>query len=657
LNDVTAAGTQAPDEELRLFRELFDEMPQLGWTARPDGYIDFYNRGWYEYTGTTFEEMEGWGWQSVHDPALLDTARERWEASMATGTDFEMELPIRGRDGTFRWFLTRARPLRDAAGNIVRWVGINTDVGVVRELQDSLERERLNLREIVELAPSFMARLRAPNHIFEVANAAYMQLIGEDRNIIGLPVREALPEVEGQGFFELLDSVYKTGTPVTGTEVKVVLRHGAELEERFVNFVYQPTRDPQGRIDGVFAHGTDMTAQVHARQQIELQAAELRRLSHMKDEFLATLSHELRTPMTAVLGWARLLRMGLSPAEADVAITAIEHGAAAQAQLIDDVLDMSRITTGKLSLDPRPVDLLAVTHAAITALYPTAAARKVEILSSFPPAVPAISGEEGRLQQVIWNLLSNALKFTPKGGSVTVRIAQAGSLLRLTVQDTGQGIDPEFLPFLFEPFRQADNSSTRAHAGIGLGLSIVKNIVELHGGTVTAESPGKDRGASFTVALPVLESAPSTGATAAALPALHASLREGELPLLTGVVVLIIDDQDYTREVAAATLRKCRATVHVASSVREALELFHAHEPDVVVCDIAMPEEDGYDFVRAVREQKAPACNTPVIALTAYSRPQDRILALNAGFNEYLKKPFEPVTLADAVRRASVERA
>lgn len=656
MDDVAAPAPSGPGDDLELFRQLFDRMPQLGWTARPDGYIDFYNRGWYEYTGTTFEDMAGWGWQSVHDPSMLPTVIERWNASIATGEDFEMEFPLRRHDGVFRWFLTRVRPLRDAQGTIVRWVGINTDVTTIRELRESLDRERANLREIFQLAPSFMARLRGPNHVFEEANPSYVRIVGEDRPFLGLPAREALPEIEGQGFFELLDEVYATGTPYTGTEVRVMLRRGDALEEVYVDFVYQPTRNAQGQIDGVFTHGTDVTAQVRARQKIEQQAVELRQANHAKDEFLATLSHELRTPMTAVLGWARLLRMGLTASEATVAIEAIEQAASAQAELIEDVLDVSRITSGKFTFERRPVDLAAVARAAITALHPTAAARKVEILTSFPPAVPPIAGDEGRLQQVIWNLISNALKFTPKGGSVTVRIAQTGSVVSLSVHDTGEGIEPEFLPFIFEPFRQADTSTTRTHGGIGLGLSIVRSIVELHGGRVTAASEGSGRGSTFTVELPILESEPAIGAAPEPRPVSLDPDGMTDLPLLPGVVVLVVDDQAYTRDVAAAILRRAHATVHVAASVREGLEMLRTHEPDVVVCDIAMPAEDGYDFVRAVRALDPPARDTPIVALTAYSRPHDRLQALNAGFTDYLKKPVEPADLARTVARLTTER-
>jgi CheY-like chemotaxis protein len=261
------------------------------------------------------------------------------------------------------------------------------------------------------------------------------------------------------------------------------------------------------------------------------------------------------------------------------------------------------------------------------------------------------------LQQVIWNLLSNALKFTPKAGTVTVRVTHEGSVVRLTVQDTGKGIDPQFLPHIFEPFRQGDSSTTRAQGGIGLGLTIVRTLVELHGGDVRAESEGPNRGAVFAVEFPVLELPPAI--TSQNEPSSGLSQRPGsggELPLLPGVTVLVVDDQDYTRDVAAAILRRAQATVLAAASVREGLKILAEQEPDLVLCDIAMPQEDGYDFVRAARERGGPLSTTPIVALTAYSRPQDRIRALNAGFDEYLKKPVDPLDLVETIKRLTTER-
>jgi PAS domain S-box-containing protein len=367
-----------------------------------------------------------------------------------------------------------------------------------------------------------------------------------------------------------------------------------------------------------------------------------------KDQFLATLSHELRTPMTAVLGWARMLKLGLPEAETREAIEAIEKSAEIQAQLIDDVLDVSRIVAGKMTFKPEPIDVGPVLNAAMTTVHPPAAAKDIEIFASVPPLLPRVLGDEGRLQQVIWNLLSNAVKFTPRGGTITVRVAMIGSILRLTVHDTGKGIEPDYLPHVFEPFSQEDGSMTRSHEGIGLGLSIVRSLVELHGGRIRASSEGAGQGSTFTVDLPYIESARNVGGAAKGyIPA--APTLAAELPDLTGLCVLIIDDQQYTRELLGAIFRRACAEVLAASSVREGLTSFKAATPSIVVCDLAMPEEDGFAFVRAVRSLSEPVKNTPIIALTAFGRPEDRQQALAAGFDAYLKKPVDPQELASTV--------
>lgn len=644
--------TEIPfNDSPELFREMFDEMPELGWTARADGFIDYYNRRWYEYTGTTYEQMEGWGWQSVHDPTMLAGVKELWLSSISTGNAFELEFPLRRHDGVFRWFLTRARPLRDATGAIYRWVGINTDITVTIELRSSLEKERLALREIFENAHAVIAILRAPGHIFEFANPRFMESIGKTRSLIGLPVREAMPELERQGFFELLDEVYRTGVPFIGTEARVMLQRGQSLDEAFFNFMYAPTRDAHGEVDGIFVHGMEVTEQVLARQKLEDHANELDRVSRMKDEFLATLSHELRTPLTAVLGWSRLLKLGLSDSETATAIDAIEQSAGAQAQLIEEVLDVSRITSGKLTFEPEPVELATVARAATSAIFPAAAAKSIDVITSIPPDLPLIAGNEGRLQQIIWNLLSNAVKFTPKGGSVTVRLAHVGSFVRLDIEDTGVGIESDFLPHVFETFRQADSSSTRIHGGLGLGLAIVRSLVELHGGSISAKSEGPGRGSTFTVEFLVLESGETLARDANNLDkfVLHAS--GSELSSLAGLSLLVVDDQDFTRDVVSAILRRAEATVHTASSVREGLSRLKEHLPNAVVCDIAMPEEDGYVFLRELRALEGATGQTPVIALTAFGRPEDRANALASGFNGYLTKPVEPIELVETLRQ------
>jgi PAS domain S-box-containing protein len=403
-----------------------------------------------------------------------------------------------------------------------------------------------------------------------------------------------------------------------------------------------------GHAAGAVLEFRDITDEMLAQKTLE-------DANRRKDQFLATLSHELRTPMTAVLGWARMLKLGLTESESREALDAIEKSAEIQAQLIDDVLDVSRIVAGKMTFKPVLIDVGPVLHAAMTTVHPAASAKGIEILASVPPLLPQILGDEGRLQQVIWNLLANAVKFTPRGGSITVRLVHAGSVLRLMVQDNGKGIEPDYLPHVFEPFSQEDGTMTRSHEGIGLGLSIVRSLVELHGGRIRVASDGAGLGATFTVELPVVETPP---AARRKTPKMETPVLAplAELPRLNGVRILVIDDQELTRDLVTAVFRRAEAEVHVATSVREGLEQFRAAAPDVVVCDLAMPDEDGFSFVRAIRALPAPANGTPVIALTAFGRPEERQYALAAGFDEYLKKPIDPENLASTVLRSLPSR-
>ncbi|HEX8170652.1 MAG TPA: ATP-binding protein [Thermoanaerobaculia bacterium] len=378
--------------------------------------------------------------------------------------------------------------------------------------------------------------------------------------------------------------------------------------------------------------------------------------SRRKDEFLATLSHELRTPMTAVLGWGRMLALGLPEEEAREAVGAIVASAEAQAQLIDDVLDISRVVAGKMTFTPAPVELSPVVQVAMTTIHPAAVAKGIEVLASVPPRLPPVLGDEGRLQQIVWNLLSNAVKFTPRGGTITVRVARAGAVLRLSVQDTGRGIEPEYLPHVFEAFTQEDGSMTRSHEGIGLGLSIARSLVELHGGRIRATSEGSGRGATFTVELPILEGAAPAVRAAESNTRRVAAAVAGTLSELRGVRVLVIDDQDITRDLVTGVFRRAQADVAAASCVRDGVAAFTTFSPDVVVCDLAMPDEDGYAFLRTLRALPRPASATPIIALTAFGHPDDRRHALAAGFDDYLKKPIDPAELTATALRFTAPR-
>jgi signal transduction histidine kinase len=384
-------------------------------------------------------------------------------------------------------------------------------------------------------------------------------------------------------------------------------------------------------------------------QTIAQRTEELRRVNRSKDEFLATVSHELRTPLTSILGWARLLYGGRLDAEEQAqAIESIARNARAQAQLIDDLLDVSRIITGKVRLDVQPVDFIAVLDSALDVVLPAARAKGLAVVRELDDAAYPISGDPSRLQQVLWNLLSNAVKFTPSGGHITVRARRRGAGVEVAVQDDGIGIDPELLPFVFDRFRQG-NSLISTRRGLGLGLAIARHLVELHGGTMAAESAGPGAGATFTVVLPCPAHAPGDAPPEQRRPASpsHAGVDATE-PCLREVRVLVVEDEADTRQVLKLTLEHAGAIVETAATVRDAVEAFERARPDVLLCDIDLGREDGYALLRTLRA--LPGRRVPAVALTGYAKPQDHARALEAGFDLHLAKPG-PADLAEIVAR------
>ncbi len=375
--------------------------------------------------------------------------------------------------------------------------------------------------------------------------------------------------------------------------------------------------------------------------------------NRVKDEFLATLSHELRTPLTAVIGWTQLLSAGQLDEDGRArALQTIQRNAHAQSQIIEDILDVSRIISGKLRIEPRPVEIVPVIEAAMDAVRPAATAKAIQLQPSFAPEVNLVPCDPHRLQQVVWNLISNAVKFTPPGGRVSVQLSRDQGAARLRVSDTGPGISAEFLPYVFDRFRQADGSTTRMHGGLGLGLAIVRHLVELHGGTVRAESQGTGHGASFTVNLPLSPKAqgPSVEAEAGAAQASAGVREESGAPSLSGLRVLVVDDETDTLDYVTALLRERGAEVTAASSAAEAMGVLERQRPDVLVADIAMPGEDGYALIRRVRAlEPARGGNTPAAALTAYATAEDRMRVLLNGFQIHIPKPVEPAELAAVV--------
>lgn len=412
-------------------------------------------------------------------------------------------------------------------------------------------------------------------------------------------------------------------------------------------------------------HATELSMEIAVRKQAEEERARLlvreqsaraeaEAANRTKDEFLATLSHELRTPLTAILGWSHLLRsQRLNDAEVSRAIDTIERNAKSQSQLIDDLLDVSRIITGKLQIDRAPVDLGNVIEAAYDAVRPAAEAKEVSFVLSVERTRSIVVGDQNRLQQVFWNLFSNAVKFTPQGGEVHVSARVVDGQISVAVTDTGIGIRKDFLPFIFDRFRQADGSTTREHGGLGLGLAIVRHLITLHQGSVAVHSEGEGRGATFTIALPV--AAPVTVATSDNDPSLDQSsdvIAFSSAEILQGLRILVVDDEPDARDLLSAILKRCGSDVRCSESAEDAVRAFAEWEPDILVSDIGMPNEDGYSLIKRVRESNSDRAQIPAVALTAYATDEDRIKALEAGFHTHVAKPIEPEDFVSSIASA-----
>jgi PAS domain S-box-containing protein len=429
----------------------------------------------------------------------------------------------------------------------------------------------------------------------------------------------------------------------------------------YVSLRLSPVRDADGQVVGASAIARDVTERkrAEAERQLLLESERTAResaeeASRLKDDFLATVSHELRTPLTAIHGWALLLASGqLDAAGAARAVEVIERNARAQKQIINDLLDVSRIISGKMRLDVRRVELGTVLSAAVESVRPAARAKEIELQTRLDAPAAQVSGDPERLQQVFWNLLTNAVKFTPEGGRVSVELTHVNGHAEVIVKDTGQGISPDFRPYVFERFRQGDSSTTRAHGGLGLGLSIVRHLVELHGGTVKAESEGEGRGSTFTVELPLLRAAELGARVEEGGGSLggESATREPQPAILSGLRVLVVDDDEDALQFVSALLGQHGARVLTAVSTADALARLEREGADVIVSDIAMPERDGYDFMRELRARESArgSTHTPAIALTAYARAEDRARALAEGYQSHIAKPAEPSELLTVV--------
>jgi len=522
--------------------------------------------------------------------------------------------------------------------------------------KDSLE---LKTQELAHLLALMRATLEATSDAILVTdehgivrdfNQRYLDLwnlpgeLMEARSYLQIVEHIGRKVPDPQQFLARTAEIY-TSSPETSFDV-LELTDGRVVER------YSKIQSVDGRNVGRVWSLRDVTEHRRLLESERIARGEAERASSMKDEFLATLSHELRTPLTAILGWSQILRARPVPrAELDRGLEVIERNARVQTQLIEDLLDMSRITAGKIRLDIQPVDPVSFVEAALETVRLAAEAKSIELVKQLDPAAGPITGDPHRLQQVVWNLLFNAIKFTGRNGRIEVRLARVEPHVEISVTDTGIGITPTFLPHVFDRFRQANASHTRTATGLGLGLSIVKHLVELHGGTVRATSPGPGGGATFTMSLPLATAAWDTREGEPVHPTRPGTLvPDWRRPDLSGITVLVVDDQADALELIERVLSDCAAEVLTASTAAEAVGLVESERPDVLVSDIGMPDVDGYELLRRVRALgQARGGRLPAIALTALARSEDRTRALHAGFLAHVAKPVESAEIIATV--------
>jgi len=591
---------------------------------------------------------------SKEDVANGEAWRELAEASRRGRAEREVWRMRRG-GGRF-WANEITTAIHDPSGTPVGFTKVSRDLSERKHMQDALRDVEQRHRLIVESARDFAIFMTDPEGRITTWNPGAEHIFGYSAfDIIGRPASVLFtPEAAALGAFER-----ELGTAASEGRAS---DDGWQLRKDGTRFwasgVMASMRDEAGRLRGfvkVLRDRTDARRVEEERERVLQREKAARRdaeaAMRMRDEFVAVVSHELRTPLSAILLWARMLRAGaIKPQDQARALVTIEQSATAQRKLIDDLLDASRMLSGKVQLSVREVELAPLIHSAIEVVRPMSEAKGVLVTAELADTAAQARVDPDRLQQVLWNLLHNALKFTPAGGRVCVRLSRLQRAVRLEVEDTGRGISPAFLPHVFERFRQADTSTTREHGGLGLGLSITHQLVELHGGTIRASSAGEGRGATFTIELPLVEvgvppagEAPSAQGAEAKAPLFVPSA------LLTGVRVLIVEDETHTRTVLQWLLEQCGAEVTATGSAEEGLAALESGARfDVLVSDVALPGRDGYSLLRQLR--KSPAGRQlPALALTAYTREEDRSRAREAGFEEYMAKPVEPQALVQAI--------
>jgi PAS domain S-box-containing protein len=613
------------------------------------GYIQTWNAGAEAIKGWKAEEIIGQHFSKFYPPEVAASGKLERELEIADAEGHYREEGWRVRkDGSLFWASVTISAVRDEEGTLTGYLKITRDLTDKKRAEDALKESEEKFRLMVEAVKDYAVFMLDPTGHIASWNPGAQRIKGYTADeILGSHFSRFYPREEAE-----------SGKP--DRELVIAREQGRYQEEGWrvrkdgtqfwASVTITPVLDAQGTLRGFTKVTQDLTQRREAEEQrlalLREQAAraEAEKTNRLKDEFLAVLSHELRTPLNAIVGWAHLLRESPRLDQSQVArgLEAIDRNATIQTQIVSDVLDISRMTSGKLRLNPRRTDPGPVVNAAIDTIRPAAEAKRISLSARLPAKPEFVYADGDRLQQVVWNILQNAVKFTPAGGRVEARVVRRDSHVEIAVSDTGVGISPEFLPHVFDSFRQADSSSSRRHGGLGLGLAIVKQLVELHGGAVEASSEGEGRGATITVRLPLM---PLTTDVAAEHPEKHRPT-----PKLAGVTVLVVDDHADTRDVVAMSLEQAGAAVITAASAAEALAVLRERRPEVLLCDLEMPGESGYELMQKVRALPPDGGGlTPAVALTAYARDEDRVRTLLAGFQRHLAKPARPDDLATAV--------
>lgn len=633
------------------FLALIDTIPQIAWMAAADGRITYFNARWTEYVGGTADEATRNTWYSTLHPDDRGPVRQAYQAALSGGRAFELQFRVRRRDGSYRWHLARGVPNRGEDGKIAFWSGTATDIEDARRAAS--ERAAL------------VAREQAAGRQLEVSEARYRTLVHAISQVVwttdarGEVVEDSpswraftgqtYEQWRGRGWLDVLHPEDREGAIAAWARC-VAEQTPYEVEYRVLrrDGVYRvllargaPVRGPDGEVREWIGVNTDISERKEAEASRARLLTEAEAANRLKDEFLATLSHELRTPLSAILGWATMLRRGKQDDPGAVARGAevIERNARAQRRIIEDILDMSRIVRGELRIASESIDLLELAREVLETVQPSAAARSLTLRCSAGEGPFRILGDAVRLRQVAWNLLANAIKFTGADGEVELTLQRKDEEIELAVRDTGCGIDAEFLPHVFERFRQADSSTTRMHGGLGLGLAIVRSLVEMHGGRVQASSDGPGRGATFRAVFPARAAnrrptpPPSEPGARRGEPASGSSAQD-----LAGARILVVEDEDDTRDLVSLLLEQAGAQLRSVASAESALESLTDFTPDLLLSDLAMAGHDGLWLVEQMRSRLP---ELPTIALSAYAASEDAERARDAGFDAYLVKPVE----------------